>query len=258
MATNVAIQQTEPFKCRILDRTSIGASVNPALIYLLVLLWSLFPFWGSRRAFQFKKWERQWEHDPSGLHLPQGDVVRIKRILDCKFWHVLLEGIVQCLDLLLVVKFVKHQRLNRKESQRAERPRITVNHRSWSFSLDLNEILNSGMRSQAGLLKRLLSAVIFICTLHYFVWECIVRGNSFSRWKVELKRVLDTNGYEKVRNSVHICPLALKVVEKVGNRTVKTLVTLAIGNTVPLESSAAPGFDRFIFPIERCQITLSM
>ena len=40
--------------------------------------------------------------------------------------------------------------------------------------------------------------------------------------------------------------------------TVKTLVTLATGNTVLLDRFGAEGFDLFILPYERSQITLSM
>ena len=40
--------------------------------------------------------------------------------------------------------------------------------------------------------------------------------------------------------------------------TVKTLLTLAIGNTVLLESVGAVGLELFILPNERSQITLSM
>ena len=44
----------------------------------------------------------------------------------------------------------------------------------------------------------------------------------------------------------------------VAKLTVKTLVTLAIGNTVLLESFGAARFELFILPNERSQITLSM
>ena len=50
----------------------------------------------------------------------------------------------------------------------------------------------------------------------------------------------------------------IRVLLTVTELTVKTLVTLAIGNTVLLETCGAVGFDLFILPNERSQITLSM
>ena len=50
----------------------------------------------------------------------------------------------------------------------------------------------------------------------------------------------------------------VRVLLTVTKLTVKTLVTLAIGNTVLLETFGAVGFDLFILPNERSQITLFM
>lgn len=50
----------------------------------------------------------------------------------------------------------------------------------------------------------------------------------------------------------------IKVLLTVAELTVKTLVTLAIGNTVLLETFGVVGFDLFILPNERSQITSSM
>ena len=50
----------------------------------------------------------------------------------------------------------------------------------------------------------------------------------------------------------------IRVLLTVAELTVKTLVTLAIGNTVLLETFGVVGFDLFILPNERSQIILSM
>ena len=50
----------------------------------------------------------------------------------------------------------------------------------------------------------------------------------------------------------------VRVLLTVTKLTVKTLVTLAIGNIVLLETFGAVGFDLFILPNERSQITLFM
>ena len=50
----------------------------------------------------------------------------------------------------------------------------------------------------------------------------------------------------------------IRVLLTVAELTVKTFVTLAIGNIVLLDTFGVVGFDLFILPNERSQITLSM